>query len=97
MVVMLNPYAEPGSPADLAWQILHLRSLRAEARDGEVRRAFVHRKDGLRDSIHQRSPRTESSAWGGVIGLTWMVVYWASLIPLWVYQVARVVSEQNAE
>ena len=97
MGVMLNPYAEPGSPADLPWQILHLRSLCAEARDGDASRAFVHRKDGLRDSIHQRCPRTESSAWSGLIGLKWMVVYWASLIPLWVYQVARVVSEQNAE
>ena len=74
---------------DLPWQALHRRSLGAEARDGETRRAFVHGKDGLRDAIHQRSPRTEFSAWGSVIGLTWMVVYRASWIPLRVYQVAR--------
>lgn len=81
----------------LPWQVLHLRSLRAEARAGEGRRASVHWKDGLRHAIRQRSPRTESSAWGGLIGLTWMVAYWATLIPLWVYQVAKVVSEQNAQ
>ncbi|MEE3325988.1 MAG: hypothetical protein VX252_01470 [Myxococcota bacterium] len=74
----------------LPWQMLHLRSLRKEARAGSE--SGVDWRTGLRESIRQRQPRTDGAAWGGVIGLTWMVAYWASLIPIWVYTVARVVS-----
>ncbi len=78
----------------LPWQVFHLRSLRAEARTqppaGSVPR--VRWREGLRDSIHRRNRRTGAKAWGGLIGLTWMVAYWASLIPLWVQHIASVVS-----
>jgi hypothetical protein len=47
---------------------------------------------GLRDSIHERDRRTDANAWGGLIGLTWMLAYWATVIPVWVYYVATVVS-----
>jgi len=78
----------------LPWQAMHLRSLRIEARmePGVHSGASVGWREGLRDSIHQRHPRTDAQAWGGLIGLTWMLAYWASLIPLWVYYVATVVS-----
>lgn len=78
----------------LPWQILHLRSLLTEARAGPAGGSAkgVHWREGLRDSIRQRNPRIDARAWGGLIGLTWMVAYWASLIPLWVYFVASVVS-----
>jgi len=104
-------YVMGGTPADalillqlnllfgagyLPWQVFHLRSLRAEARAGQDESGGVHWRQGLGDALWQRSPRTEASAWGGLIGLTWMLAYWATLIPLWVYQVAKVVSEQNA-
>ncbi len=74
----------------LPWQIFHLRSLRAEA--AEEPGAATHWRTGLGDAIYQRNPRSDSRAWGGLIGLTWMVAYWASLIPLWVQHIATVIS-----
>ena len=74
----------------LPWQVLHLRSLRGEAGGGD---GGVPWREGLRDALRERSPRTDAASWGGAIGLTWMVAYWATLIPLWVYTVARVVSQ----
>jgi hypothetical protein len=81
----------------LPWQVLHLRSLRAEARAEPTTGSGtpVRWREGLRDAIHQRNPRTDGKAWGGHIGLTWMVAYWASLIPWWVHQIASVVSTRQ--
>ena len=80
----------------LPWQVFHLRSLRTEARvaPGTGSAAPVGWREGLRDSIRERNRRTDARAWGGLIGLTWMVAYWASLIPLWVHHVASVVSSR---
>lgn len=73
----------------LPWQTLHLKSLVVETETDEIRVGWT---EGLRDSILQRQPRRDAAAWGGFIGLTWMVAYWASLIPLWVSYVAVAVS-----
>ncbi len=73
----------------LPWQVLHLRSLRVEAAAQPVR---VDVRVGLRDAIHERNRRIDAEGWGGLIGLTWMIAYWATLIPLWVHYVAVVVS-----
>ena len=72
----------------LPWQVFHLRSLRAEVTPGSV-----NWTEGLRDAIHERNRRTDAGSWGGLIGLTWMVAYWAALIPIWVSYIATVVSE----
>ena len=24
-------------------------------------------------------------SWGGVVGLTWMIAYWATLLPMWMH------------
>jgi hypothetical protein len=80
----------------LPWQIIHLRSLRLDARengeglDGSPPVTTVLLRDGLRRSVFERSPRTDSEAWGGLVGLTWMMAYWATLIPLWVHQIVVV-------
>jgi len=82
----------------LPWQFIHLRSLRADARQsGEVvERENVARwkllKDGLSRSIHAKNQTSDTNAWGGWIGLTWMLGYWATLIPLWVNQIVVVFS-----
>jgi hypothetical protein len=76
----------------LPWQAFHLRSLRVEASTDAERAEPVRWEEGLRASIHERDPRTDADAWGGFVGLTWMVAYWATVIPVWVYTVARVVS-----
>ena len=76
----------------LPWQVLHLRSLRRESDAG--RGQAVGWREGLREAIHERNPRTDAAAWGGGIGLTWMVAYWAALIPVWVAYVAIVLSSR---
>ena len=87
LLVKLNLFFAVGY---LPWQVLHLRSLRKEARtDSE---ASVGWRTGLREALQHREPRTDSAGWGGAIGLTWMVAYWATLIPFWVYTVAVVLS-----
>jgi hypothetical protein len=80
----------------LPWQVLHLRSLLREVGEGRSGGSVqaVPWRHGLRDALHQRNRRSDAQAWGGLIGLTWMVAYWATLIPVWVYTVAVVVSSR---
>jgi hypothetical protein len=79
----------------LPWQSIHLRALRADARqrddesepNPELARAPI--ASHLHRSLHERNRATDSVSWGGFVGLTWMTAYWATLIPLWVHQVAK--------
>ncbi len=70
----------------LPWQLLHLRALRRDA----IAAGLV--AGGLSRSIHERNRTSDATAWGGLIGLTWMVAYWATLIPMWVHQVVVVLA-----
>jgi hypothetical protein len=73
----------------LPWQLIHLRALRAEAKAvhaGEPLTPELLRQN-LRRSFHETNRSTDSASWGGLVGLTWMTAYWASLIPLWIHQV----------
>jgi hypothetical protein len=82
----------------LPWQLIHLRALRADARKRDesaepslpVTRQLVSRN--LHRSLHQRNRATDAASWGGLVGLTWMTAYWATLIPMWVYAVVQVAS-----
>jgi len=81
----------------MPFQLIHLRSLRAEA--------IANRKDveaiappigtrialGLQRAMLVRVPRTDADSWGGLVGLIWMFSYFA-LIPLWIYCIVRVLS-----
>ncbi|MGI9432602.1 MAG: hypothetical protein ACR2PQ_10330 [Myxococcota bacterium] len=74
----------------LPWQCIHLRALLLDARAGgeAARPRAVSGQQlaaGLRRSIEVRNPRTDGESWGGLVGLTWMVGYWATLIPLWMH------------
>jgi hypothetical protein len=79
----------------LPWQGIHLRALRADAKkrdeasepNTEVTR--VPTTSHLYRSLHERNRATDSASWGGLVGLTWMTAYWATLIPLWVHQVTK--------
>jgi hypothetical protein len=75
--------------AYLPWQLFHLRALSADANTREQGAALSVEMvtAGLRRSLHDKRPATDADSWGGIIGLTWMTAYWASLIPLWVHQV----------
>jgi len=80
----------------LPWQLIHLRALRADAKKRDeaaepntrVTRQLVTSQ--LQRSLHERIRATDSASWGGLVGLTWMTAYWATLIPIWVHQVVQV-------
>jgi hypothetical protein len=67
----------------LPWQFLHLRMLRANA----SRSAGDGGSAGLLQAIRVRNRRTDAESWGGLLGLSWMIGYWATIIPVWVYAV----------
>ena len=75
----------------LPWQVIHLTTLRANARSSV--RAGAGAPPlliGLERSVRVKTRRTDSGSWGGLIGLTWMTAYWATLIPVWVYYIVKV-------
>jgi hypothetical protein len=76
----------------LPWQVIHLTSLRANARRsrGTKGAGSPSLLIGLRRAVRVKTRRTDSESWGGFIGLTWMTAYWATLIPLWVYYIVKV-------
>jgi hypothetical protein len=82
----------------LPWQLIHLRVQLSDARPGGEtvqRRTPLTWKRlgvGLRRSIRVRNPTSDAGAWGGLVGLTWMTSYWATLIPMWANQVVLVFS-----
>jgi hypothetical protein len=71
----------------LPWQVLHLRSLRANAKRNSASTNWLQ---GLERAIRVKNRRTDADSWGGFIGLTWMTAYWATLIPMWTYYIVRV-------
>lgn len=82
----------------LPWQFIHVRVLRSDARKGgetaEPSTAVTSKRlaQGLAESIHVRNRTSDAEAWGGLVGLIWMVGYWATLIPMWVNHVVGVLS-----
>ncbi|HKN00122.1 MAG TPA: hypothetical protein VJX23_06365 [Candidatus Binataceae bacterium] len=80
----------------LPWQVIHLRSLRADARRNSGRTGAgspsisMQLAGGLKRAVRMKTRRTDADSWGGLIGLTWMTAYWATLIPMWVYYIVRV-------
>ena len=82
----------------LPWQVIHLASLRASATRNECKSApqsaSISLRLGLERAVHMKNRRTDSGSWGGLIGLTWMTGYWATLIPIWVYYIVRVLGER---
>jgi len=80
----------------LPWQVIHLASLRASARRNRGRTGAgspsisIRLATGLKRAIRVRTRRTDADSWGGLIGLTWMTAYWATLIPMWVCYIVEV-------
>jgi len=80
----------------LPWQVIHLATLRANARrnsgsSGAGSPSMSMRlATGLKRAVWVKARRTDADSWGGFIGLTWMTAYWATLIPMWVYYIVRV-------
>ena len=82
----------------LSWQVPNLRLQIADARRaGETLRPATRVSwkllgEGLRRSLRERNPTTAASAWGGLVGLTWMAAYFATLLPMWANQIVVVFS-----
>jgi len=68
----------------LPFQLIHLRGLRAAAtKSGSAQSRRL--AEGVKQSIPVKSRRTDAAAWGGWVGVLWMIGYWATLIPVCVY------------
>src|SRR5262245_41743228 len=82
----------------LSWQVPNLRLQIADARRaGETLRpatrlSWEQLGEGLWRSIRARNPTTDATAWGGLVGLTWMTGYFATLLPMWANQIVAVFS-----
>jgi hypothetical protein len=82
----------------LTWQVANLRLQIADARRaGETLHpatpvSWKQLREGLRRSIRERRRTTDATAWGGLVGLTWMTGYFATLFPMWANQIVVVFS-----
>jgi hypothetical protein len=82
----------------LPWQFIHVSVMHSDARTaGETAEpgkgvTWKLLANGLGQSIHVRNQTSDAEAWGGLVGLTWMASYWATLIPIWVHHVVAVFS-----
>jgi hypothetical protein len=79
----------------LPFQVFHLRAIRTHAQhDGRPQTAWTLARlgTGLRRSIEVKNRRADARSWGGSVGLVWMIGYWATLLPMWVYYVVLVLA-----
>lgn len=82
----------------LPWQVANLRLQIADARRASEtlrpakRVSWKLLRENLRRSIHERNRTTDATAWGGLVGLTWMAGYFATLLPMWANQIVAVFS-----
>jgi hypothetical protein len=85
----------------LPWQVVHLTTLRSSARRNSgttgagAPSIWLRLGSGLKQAVHMKTRRTDADSWGGLIGLTWMTCYWATLIPIWVYYILEVLCPQG--
>jgi hypothetical protein len=82
----------------LPWQVIHLTTLRANARKNRgnsgpaSRTIWAQLAAGLKRAVLVKTRRADADSWGGLIGLIWMTAYFATLIPMWVYHIVEVLS-----
>jgi len=73
----------------LPWQIFHLKSIKTrinklknDSSGNYVRTTLL---GGFKSSLKRRVVSHDPEDWGGIIGFTWMLNYFVTLIPVWVY------------
>ncbi|HVT33972.1 MAG TPA: hypothetical protein VHE37_00200 [Nevskiaceae bacterium] len=49
--------------------------------------------EGMWRSIRTKNRRTDPESWGGWLGLLWMIGYFATFVPAWMYCIARVLTK----
>ena len=75
----------------MPWQLIHLRKIRARIKNQDLisghklNLTWKLLLEGLRKSLRVKNKTDDSEAWGGTVGMTWMISYWASIIPVWIY------------
>ena len=79
----------------LPWQVIHLTTLRANARKNSARTGgsqsiTIRLATGLKRAVQVKTRQTDAASWGGLVGLTWMTGYWATLMPAWVFYIVKV-------
>ena len=81
----------------LPWQFFHLKALRLRAKHQKINEdmhaniSWSMLKKGLYQSIQVKNLTTQPDPWGGTLGMTWMIGYFAALIPVWIYLILRIV------
>jgi len=83
----------------LPFQVIHLAMLRGEWKTGDGSHWILggttfgaRLTSGLRRAVRVKKRRTDLQAWGGAVGVAWMTGYFATVIPMWVYVVVRVLA-----
>ncbi len=87
----------------LPWQIMHLYSLLVQAKSDKInstdktldKSTYSVVSNGLIRAIFYRDRKIDSKSWGGFIGLTWMLAYFATLIPMWVFYILHILNESK--
>ena len=75
------------------FQVANLRAVWVQARKQGAAAApwtLERLATGARRAIQVKNRRTDGESWGGIVGVMWMTGYWAVVLPLWVYAIARV-------
>jgi len=81
----------------LPWQFFHLKSLQLRPMSQKINEdmhtgiSWSLLKKGLIQSIQVKNLTTRPEAWGGVIGMTWMIGYFVAVIPVWIYLILRTI------
>ena len=81
----------------LPWQFFHLKTLQLRAKAQKINEdmhadiSWSLLKKGLYQSVQVKNLTTRSEAWGGIIGMTWMLGYFVAIIPIWIYLILRTV------
>ena len=81
----------------LPWQFFHLKTLQLRAKAQKINEdmhadiSWSLLKKGLYQSVQVKNLTTRSEAWGGIIGMTWMLGYFVAVIPIWIYLILRTV------
>ncbi len=81
----------------LPWQFIHLKALRLSVNHQEINEDLHAEmnwsllKKSLYKSIQMKNQTTKPKDWGGVVGMTWMIGYWAALIHAWIYLIVQTV------
>ena len=75
----------------LPWQYFHLKSIKIRLNNQNEHQKIDKKislrmlRKGFNKSIKIKNIMFESKAWGGIIGMTWMICYWFLIIPVWIF------------